>query len=348
MTNETISGQTSKSHAIALANVDAPLLDTALETVLQAKQEWDGSKMTLMFAMSETYTAEQIAEFPVIMTPPNKSGNNPEVFKVDIEKNGNRSTVSVNFYHQFADNTKVGKAVNKELDYLSRLSSENARIDDIPQEFQDAYPGYETRRIRQEFLKTRRNSIRAAYKGAVKLIQQFQRVNSLEFVEACEIPKVDGKGFENLVKVSSNVEGREALDVELYSIGAFLKLDADKARENGGTYAALKGTVVREGSRGQGNKEEAGIPKLASIETPETFDKVMVAVHSYLDSIWSDKKGTQYAALLASLNPKSKDGLGESRIETLGDLHAMLGDLLKMDAIGNAYAIIKEKALKAA
>lgn len=334
-------GEAQHKLAMEFAAITSPELDAAMVAVAKAKDEFSGAPIRLMHTLLTTMTEDKIDLLPRIGSR-FADTNNPDIFIWKDPSKDGATEKEVSFYVVWADNTPEGSRVVTELDYLTRLGGENMITTDIPAAFKSKYPNPEARRRYKKYLNGRRGTIRAAYKNAVKLMHQFDAINELAKVAANTIPGTEEGTFESVVKVHSTVKGRETMDYEHYSVGAFLKLNAAKAAEGGGTLEALKATVARD--TGKGKDKNKGLPALASINTPETSDKVAIAWHSYLEKAWSDKAGDEYRALLKQLTGPG----GASSVHTLGGIRNILNSLFKMDKIQSIYDTEQEKLKDAA
>jgi hypothetical protein len=327
-------GTAQHAKALALAHLNTTALTNAMLAVAKAKDEFSGAPIKLMVAMLSEIPEETLDGLPRIGSKPSET-DNPDLFPwKDPSSDGKEKEVS--FYVVWSDNTTEGAKVVEELGWLSCLNDPDKKTDHIPADYKAKYGSNpEQRKQRKKYLEGRRGTIRSSYKKAVQLMHQFDAINELAGVHATTIPGVEEGTFENVILVRSKVPGRETLDYEHYTVGQFLKLNAAKAAEQGGSLTALKATVTRDGKK---QKQEPGVPALASIQTPETMDKVMTAVHSYLDGIYSNKKGMEYAALLKFLTGPN----GASAVETLGDIKGILDDLFRMDKIAFIYSKIAD------
>lgn len=325
-------GNAQYSKALALAHRDTVELNSAMIAVAKAKDEFSGAPIKLMVAMLTELPEEEIEALPRVGSEA-KDTDNPDIFKWKDPQSDTKEK-DVSFYVVWADNTAEGIKTNTELGWISCLNDPEKKRDHIPAEFIERYGiNPELRKSRKKYLETRRGTIRSCYKKAVQVIHQFEAVNELKGCEAKTVAGDEPGTYTNQIKVKSTVEGSDAY--EYYSVGSFLKLNAAKAAEQGGTVAALQATVARDPKAKKGDK---AVPALNSIETPETMDKVLTAVHSYLDKVWSGKQGVDYANLLKYLTGPG----GGSAIETLGDIRSILDQLFRMDKIAFIYAKIKD------
>lgn len=334
-------GNAQHAKALALAHMNTTALNSAMIAVAKAKDEFTGAPVKLMVAMLSELGDETIDSLPRVGSKPNET-DNPDIFPwKDPSKEGKEKDVS--FYVVWSDNTPIGIETVTELGYLSCLNDIEKKRDHIPAEFVEKYGrNPELRASRKKYLEGRRGTIRASYKKAIQLMHQFDAVNELAGVEATTVPGDEPGTYSNQIKVKTKIEGRD--EYEYYTVGSFLKLNAAKAAEQGGTLAALQATVARDTKKKGSTTVAAGIPALNSIKTPETLDTVLTAVHSYVDGVFQDKKSDGYQALLKFLVGPG----GASAVETIGDLNRQLGELMKMDHIQFIYQKTKDAQHKAA
>lgn len=335
-----IQGEAQYSKAIALALMNTTALNSAMVAVAQAKDEFTGAPIKLMMAMLTELPEATIDGLPRIGSKQSET-DNPDIFKWKNPADDSKEK-DVSFYVVWSDNTPEGAKVVTELGWLSCLSDKDKKRDHISAEYQQQYSNPQVIKQRKKYLEARRGTIRASYKKAAALMHQFDAINELDGVTATTSPGAIEGTYENTILITSKIAGREKLDWAFFSVGSFLKLNAAKASEQGGTLAALEATVARD------TKKKApvatGIPALNGVKTPETMDVVLTAVHSYVDSAFSDKKGDAFAALLKFLVGPG----GASAVETIGDLNKQLSELMKMDHIQFIYQKAKDAQHKAA
>src|SRR6266446_4932499 len=306
-------GERQSALATSLAAIHGEELATAISTVMKAKEDWQGGPMTVMCAMGVNYTEEQMAEFPIIGSSEKDGSNNPAKFKAKVPgKDGKETERDQDFYILFADATPEGADIVKRLGWLAHANKSEFNQAEIPQEFKDMNP--QERRMNVEKLTNRRSTIRSSYKNAIKLNQQFTAVNDLPHVSADPIPGIEEGTYENTVLVHSKVKGRETKDWEHYSLSNFMKLNAAKAKENGGTLAALKATVARvpkvPGDNSDGNKPDV-------IKTIPKAIVRLVDLHSFFVEVFRGKDKTTYNALVKLMGGPGSDDL----VKSIGDLN---------------------------
>lgn len=339
-TNPIMLGEAQFKKAVALASKTTPELTAAMDAINKAKDEFSGAPIKLMLALLHELPEEEVNALPRIDSTAAET-DNPDLFMWK-DPSSDAKPKEVSFYTVWPDSTPAGVKVIQELGWISCLSDPEKKRDHIPQEYKDKYSTPEARKGRKKYLIGKRGTVRAQHKQAVRLMHQFDAVNELAGCQATTMPGDEPDTYSTLIKVQSTVAGRESMDVEHFTVGAFLKLKVAAAAEHGGTLAALQATVARDTTKNKGVKPEAGIPALDGIKTPETSDRVATAWHSYLDHIITDKRGQDYAAFLKFLTGPG----GASAVETLGDIRACLDDIFKIDGVSFIYAKTKEADLK--
>src|SRR3569833_1706084 len=329
--------------AIELSNAIDESVDNAVSFVAQAKSDYQGGPLKVLVAMKMAYSDEQMAQFPKVGSGKEKDyqGNNPDYYKVpSFGKDGKLTEKLVSFYVEFADNTPSGKNTVQALDWLSRAANDKAKQDDIPADIKKLNP--HQREVERARLEGRRNTIRSSYKAAIKLHYQFEAINALQYVEAVPIPGVKEGEFENVVLVRSTVPGRETMDFEHYSLSAFIRLDADKAAEKGGTLAALKETAKR-----AQEPEGGGTGTTVNIKTFDTYRKVINDVHAFMNEAKTAKDKAKYTDLLKVLGPRGGAGSDLFAL-SMYQVYNMLGDIYRHDDIRARAEALNEADLKKA
>lgn len=329
-------GETFKAKAIELASRESEDMSAAMTIVMKAKEDWQGGPIKVLLAMQETY-GEELASFP---EPDDETSNNPDKFKIAVTgTDGKTKMVQTSFYAEFADATKEGKAICDELAFIKRASNPEASQDGIPQHIKDMNP--QDRTTRENFLKGRRATIRASYKKAMALGFQLVAVNGLPGMVA-EIVMTDSGEVENTTKpilVYEEVAKGPVKKWEHFSIGSFVKLDVNKAREKGGNLTALKGTVARNTNGGAtGNDGKA--TEVPAIKTVDTFIERFVDTYRYMNEIQQDLKGKDIGKLYQVLKAKDNDELIVAFVEYRNYLDDIC-DEMKLDA---KYTAIRSKS----
>lgn len=314
ITNTDSEGETQKARAIAFASQESDEMSAAIELVANAKEDWQGGPIKVLFALNGTY-GEEIATFP---KPDLDTGNNPDKFKVPTTNDqGVTAMRQTSFYIVFADATKEGKAIVDELAYLKRLGNVNDKKEGIPQSLINAYLDDEDKRTsRTNYLTGRRGTVRSSYKKAMALYYQMDAVASLAHV-GCDFDWVtdnegnDTEEVENTTKPiivwEQPADGKPIKKKMFFSIGSFLKLDAKVASEKGGTLKELIKTVARDT-----NTKAADFP---TIKTAETFTKGFVELFRAMDEFQSDADQKEMGKFMKLLNHKDAAELKVSLIE---------------------------------
>lgn len=344
-------GEAVHAKAMGYAHKTGTAIDLVVVVGADAKREYKLTPNKLKKAIEANLTREEIDGLPLPGSRWNDGGvanNNCDVFQwKDPSKDGDTKPREVSFYVTWADNTPEGANVCREIEYCKRLSQKNARLDDIPQAWQDEYSNPQLVDDRLKYLEGRRVTIRSAYKEAVKLIWQMDMVNELTVFQM-----VDGQPTKTIIGgcKATLEDGTDEVLLEdraskknwkHYSIGAFLRLNPKAALEQGGSYSALKATEKRPP---KAPAPKTGTLTLNTIQTPETMDKVGVVFHSYLDKTLAATGSADYALLLKHLTGDA----GKQSILTLGGIRDSLNKLFRMDTIQSVYDTEKEKLGKAA
>lgn len=286
-------GETQKARAIAFASQESDEMSVAITTAANAKEDWQGGPIKVLFALNETY-GDSLAEFP---KPDMETGNNPDKFQVAVTNDqGVTAMRKTSFYLIFSDATKEGKAIVDELAMLKRIANVNDKCDNIPEELMERYREDSEKRIsREKYLTTRRATIRQSYKKAMSLYFQMDAVASLEkvgcnFIYADADAGIVEKTSEPIIVWELPKEGQPITKSKRFSIGSFLKLDAKVAIEKGGTLKELLKTVSRDT-----NTKAAEFP---TIKTAETYTKGFVELFRAMDEFQSDVDQKEMAKLM--------------------------------------------------
>lgn len=330
-------GETQKARAIAFAALESDEMSTAIETVANAKEDWQGGPISVLFALKGTY-GDDIDTFP---KPDLDTGNNPDKFKAAMQVDGVTTIRATSFYTIFADATKEGRAIVNELAFMKRLANVNDKKEGIPTALIDAYLDDENKReSRTNYLTGRRGTIRTSYKKAMSLYFQLDAVASLPHVDCNFVYVTDDKGedtgeVENTTKpiiVWERVpEGKPVKKVQFFSIGSFLKLDAKEAGEKGGTLKELIKTVARDT-----NTKAAQFP---TIKTAETYVRGLVETYRAMDEFQSDADQKELGKLMKILNTKGSDELKVAVVEYRNYLDDICDEL----KLGEWYADLQAK-----
>lgn len=326
--NNDSEGETQKAKAIAFALQESEEMSVAINTAANAKEDWQGGPIKVLFALKETY-GEEIDNFP---KPDLETGNNPDKFKVAMTNDAGVTAMrATSFYQIFADATKEGKALVEEIGFIKRLANVNDKKEGIPAALVDTYLDDEDKReSRLNYLNGRRTTIRGSYKKAMALYHQLNAVASLPFVN-CNFDYVveNGEETEEVENTTKPVvvwetmkDGSRGKKRQFFSVGSFLKLDANEALEKGGTLKELIKTVAR----------EPGTPAtFPTIKTAETYVKGLVECFRAIDEFNSDADQKEIGKLMKIINTKGADELKIAIVEYRNYLDD-LADELKLNA----------------
>jgi hypothetical protein len=330
-------GEAVRSKALGYAAKTGTAIDLVVVTGADAKDLYKLTPISLRAAIEANLSEEEIAALPLPGSRWNDGGepnNNCDIFQwKDASKGPDAKPKEISFYVTWADGTPEGGNVCREIDWCKRVSQANMKVDDIPATWSDKYSNPQLIEDRLDYLEGRRNTIRGAYKEAVKLIWQMDAVNELK---GCVATISDGGGT-----VLLEDRDQPKKNWKPYSVGAFLRLNAKQAQEQGGSYAALKATEKREAKTPDAKTTALSVN---GIQTPETMDNAAVMLHSYTDKCMSNTGSADYALLLKHLTGDA----GRQSILTLGDLKADLDKIFRMDAIRAVYDTEKAKIKAAA
>lgn len=331
--------------ATELAGKESKEMSDAVAEIVNAKESWEGGPIAAMVAMGHTY-GNRMADFP---HPDAVLGTNPAKFKSSVIKtDGTKVSRTVDWYVLFADSTKEGLRYTQELEWCKRLKVETDNHEGIPPEFVKEYgDSIHTITERQDFIKRRQSVIRNAYRKAMALYHQLERVNSFSNSVSVEILWVSGKEEEqarNLAKpivvydmASCPSEGKPPERWRYFSVGSFLRLDVSKAEENGANYEALIATVQRDSNKGAaGSATSQANPQL--VRTPDTFAARMNDIHEYLDVIQSKTDTADWQALQKAIDGPGSDDLFLSLWSIRDTLNQLLG--------GDRRAVRHEKLMQ--
>lgn len=323
-----------ENRAIELAHQEGKELAAAVNTMVKAKEDWEGGPISVMFAMRDTYGMEVMTSLP---KPGVDYGNNPAIIKTQSKGANNKTvTKTVDFWIVFPDNTKEGQRLSEELAWLRLLSDKEADHSKIPDAFKKAYFSPQKRNEYESTLKRKRNTIRIAYRKAGALFHQMAAINELPHVE-CDFIYTDVEQTQVInnaapIRIEDPRDPRTMYDD--YSVATVLKMDVAKAQENGGTLEALNETLKREGKSGQGGEEGTEL-----IRTPSKFESVISDLHESLDFAVSDAKQELFGALVAYMNKKTGDQL----VANVVDVRNMLNEVLaKVHKVGERHQRVTE------
>lgn len=321
-----------------------PIVAGTLETLSDAREDWEGGKFAVMHKITKDMPEEKLALLP---DPKVKTGNNPAHYKVEKFRDGKSAGWrEVYFYDQLALDLPGVMAMGKTIDQLSRSLLDPAKVftGDIGPDIKNMAIDYRRARIKR--LQRRINNAKSNVVGAFELRNQLIRFNEeLKHVDASVIFAVgpdgslldgqEGRSFEveptqTPIIVASTVKGREDIDKVHVSIGTFLAYDIDKAIEGNGTYAAVMETVKREkpddqgdGQNPQGNAQNQSLPQ--RVNTPDTFFARMTDTAEFIDKLWSEKtRATEEQCINLTHGAGSDDAFVSART-TLEFLKTLVG-----------------------
>lgn len=318
-----VDGDTMAARARGLGAKVGEASETAIATVMKAKEDWQGGPFRVLFGLQEDFTEEELNGFPV---PDDDAGNNPDIFNVTKEdaKTGKLKSVKSNFYVNFADGTPSGQHILAQIEFTQRAGNTAMVQDDIPEDIREMTP--HERENHLNFLNGRRNTIRQSYKNAMALYFKFIEVNNYPGVKAEPIwakgkspddEPAGGIEVENTTKPIAvwliPDEGKPIAKWEALSIGAFKKLNAKKGLEKGGTFASLISSGATKKAPGSGattDKNDGFV-----IKTADKFFDVFAEGHRFIDEMLNDKRLVEYGKLLQKMNAKDNDELVTDVVE---------------------------------
>lgn len=271
-----------------LSALVTPEANTMVETIIQARKDWQGGPFKLLAFAKDTYGEEQLASFP---TPGSEVGDCPDKYKIPYYRDGKLKFKATSFYAEFFKRTATGKAIEVALAFITLAKDEKANHTTVPADILNMNP-VDLDRYKTTLEQERTVAI-AAWRNAMALQKQFEAVNSLDHVEAAPLTDKDGVVIQAAKPIKVwNIDQPEK-EWNLYSVGAFLMFDAAKASENGGTFEALKLTVKRDQQEGAGNET---VPHIA---TNKTLSAMLRTVNEFITNKHiADKKRELYGLYL--------------------------------------------------
>jgi hypothetical protein len=370
-TEQTFDGEALAEVARGLAIKVSDVTEAAVETAAKGKEDWQGGPISVLAGLQRDFTNEELDAFA---EPNSDTGNNPDRYKMQVTDSSGKSAMRpTSFYQQFADGTKHGKAIIEELALLRRANNVEAIKTDIPETIMNMTVSERDDRIK--FLDNRRTTVRNAYRKAMSLYFQLnavgeltvlvdeegkvnsdpakntrfkqgtvgvdfiyvtndagedtdQVVNSPNPIIIWEYPGYDAKGNQRPIKNSQKV-----------SIGSFLKFDAKKAAENGGTYKALLKTVERKPRTPEGAKPT----ETPAIKTVDTFVGRLVETYRFMNEMQqaTDPKdlGKLYQIIKADMNAKDRGEL----VVTIVEMRNYLDDVCDELQLTAKYTELQKK-----
>lgn len=312
-------GSRMNAFAADTAKVLAPALQSDLDRLLIAKQDWEGGKFAVMFRLTQNMTGPQLDALP---DPKAKDGNNPAHYFAVRIVDGKEKTEEVYFYEQLAAEFPANRAKGLRIDQLKRSMQDASKVNtsDIGSDIMNMSPNYrhgEIKRLQDEITSSV-NSV----KGAFELFHQLRKFQELKHVKVELLYKLgpdnlpldgqEGRGLEieptkTPIVITSTIAGRAAIDVARVGIGTFLKYDVDKAKENHGTWQAVIDTVKREKSDDNGNQNEGNSSVPQMIRTADTALARFIDLHEFASFAWDEKDGKLIDALKKAANGEGSD-----------------------------------------
>lgn len=336
-------GERMEKAAKAFGTAKSELLGGTIAVIAKAKQDYEGGPFAVLFKLTASLTE---AEADALPEPGQESGNNPAIYKVKvIGDKGKTRSAEHNYYNIVSDTLACNVAKSERINLLEISLGDPAKVNmaSVPQDIKDMEVNYRHAEIAR--LKGELATSRKCVNDAFDLMFQIRVINSLPGVTASPLFAVSPDGqlqdgeddrpavVENTktpMIVTTTVEGRKSIDVSRMSVASFKKLNAAKARENGGTYAALLKTVER-GTKTPGGTDTGG-NKPDLIATADKFQARVTDLHSYMDKVWSDKDKAAYNDLLKTLGPRGPAGSDDFAL-SMFQVFTMLGDLYRHDPI---------------
>lgn len=335
-----------------LAEKEGSDISEAVLNMMQAKEDWEGGPFKVYFAMEKTYTEEELSEFP---EPGLEGGNNPDVYYT-YKKNAKGEQVKrkTSFYAQFADATKEGKALLEQKKLLELAGQEGSDKTNIPQEIKELSDLQRSTLLAK--VEGRRATIRKAYKSAMDLRYQFQKVNIFpnvqvlpQYADENENSVVESQRCiimsEHMMKDGDIDPAKAPIRWKALTKGSFMRLNANVARElvAGGmkAYDALEKTLTKEKGEGEDAKNKDK-NKPQNIATVETFEARMTDIHEYVARIEHDK--TNGPAMLKALEKRMNGPGSDEIVESMGYLFHFLERFFKQDKYAVRYETLINQA----
>ena len=293
------------------------------EAAIDAQEETKRSAYVIMRDLERALGAEKMLNLPVPGSGP--SGNNPDKYSfTDKNAKGDTVTKQGSFYGYLFDQSPSGERITANLNLLQVVKE--AKIEaDVPADnkYRDLI-GHQSD-ITAEINKwnARRVYGRGLYRRAASL---FMQAEAIKTVPGVKLGFIDVRG-PNMIVVSDNSNPPASWAKQsVMSIGAFLKLDADAAKVNGGTYDALMATNAR-GTRGSADHKAIDV-------TASNFEDVAAGL-----AIFSNRDKFS-AWLLKELAKEGSDDL----LMTVGDICMGLDPV--WTAIEKRYYDLKKQSVK--
>lgn len=344
--------------------------ESAVETAAKGKEDWQGGPITVLAGLSADFPENDegklaLSDFP---EPGSETGNNPDKFKLPVtDTSGKTSMRPTSFYVRFTAATNHGAAISQEIAYIKRANNLEAVKDGIPAAILEMTS--DARDTRLSFLEGRLKTMTTAYRKAMSLHFQLNAVadltvmvddtgnvnadpdknarykqgtvgvdfhyvtddngedtgevaNRLDPIMIWERPGYDAKGEPRPIKNKMSV-----------SIGSFLKFDAKKAAENGGTYKALLKTVERKPKTPDGS----AVTDTPAIKTVDTFVGRFVETFRFMDEMQSATDPKDLGKLYQLLRHKD----GKELVVSFVEFRNYLDDVCSELGLNDEYAKLK-------
>lgn len=307
-------------------------METAVNTIVQAKKDWQGGPLVLLTFIKSQFDDETIKSFP---TPGSDVGECPDKYKIPYYSQGKQKFKATSFYAELYKRTPAGKAKEVRLAFIALASDEKANHATVPADILSMNP-VDLRRCR-ETIEAERNAAVAAWRSAMGLQKQFDAVNALEKVEAMPLMDKDGNIYQAAKPIKVWNIDKPELEYNLYSVGAFLMFDAAKASELGGTFDALKLTVKR--------AVDPDAPGGAAAATPiNTNDTLVGRINDVAEFVankhMGDKKRELYGLFLKDkVNGANSDDL----IYNLNEIKLWVDGIMNIPAVQTRLEQINAK-----
>lgn len=304
-----VEDKTEHSATIAQVRADAALfasqmgeqiIDTIVDTV-NADEKRKRNPLMIMFMLEERFDGtdgrRKLSACPI---PGSKTGNNPDMIE-DKETNaaGDKVAVRTAFWREVAYAMEEGRAIRTQLvDVNGKTGRWEIGADGVT--------ATEWRRIQEKKrLDSRLTGLVAVVRKSVSLYFQWQSVASLPGVEVnfALDENEDGSASVTATSPVTIYDPKKPGTFETMSVGQFLQLDADEAKDNGGTYSALVKTLGREPGQGQGDTGS----KIKPIKSLDDLLSMLDEIAVYLDQ--TTDEGKKHVAALAKVmaNPNTGD-----------------------------------------
>lgn len=325
-------GKTQEQRAIAFGQAASATELGTLQTVAEHKEGWQGGPLTVLLALMKERTPAVLNEWP---EPGNKEGNNPDLILLKKkDANGNEVVRETSFYNVLVASTPAVQKIDAELKAIAVMNSKDPDMSKVPADVQKMNPvARETRRV---FLNGRKATIGQAYKKAMSLFCQLDRVNSVPNLNAtimfADKEKTMPASATSPIKVFEDaIDGQASDNWDVFSIAAFLRIDAAAATEKGGGLQAAKDTLKRDT-----DKKGANLP---DIQSPETAGQFIENLHVYFDRIFRDKEQKEVGKFYKAVNGAGTDELCESIVET----YQFLEDVIKANKLMDRYTKLQSE-----